>query len=103
VSIRYSNIVKAKGIINKVTCVPNTTKKSLYKCELTINYDTSETVITVENNVKYNVNDSITIYYPEKDPSNITLIDMDYKIIAYGGVGVGSLMFIASAFGMIST
>lgn len=88
-------IVKKIGIISKVTCVPNTTKNSLYKCELTIQHDTNESVITVENNVKYDVNDKIIIYYPEKMPSNITLVDMDYKILAIGGITTGVVVFLA--------
>jgi hypothetical protein len=92
----YYTIIKAIGIVSKVTCVPNTSNKSLYKCELTIQYDTHETVITVENNVKYDVNDTITIYYPEKYPKNVTLIDMDYKILGIGGIIIGTFMFLGS-------
>lgn len=100
---RYFTIIKTVGIISKVTCSPNTTKKSLYNCELTIKYDTNETVITVENNVKYSVNDSITIYHPENNSSNISLIDMDYKTIGFGGIAIGSSIFLVSAVSMIST
>lgn len=96
----YYNIIKATGVISKVTCVPNTNKKSLYKCELTIQYGTNETVITVENNVKYVVNDTITIYYPEKLPSNVTLIDMDYKILGVGGIVVGIAVFLGCIIGL---
>ena len=96
----YYNIIRATGIVSKVTCVPNTSKKSLYKCELTIQHHTHETVITVENNVKYEVNDTITIYYPEKSPKNITLVDMDYKILGVGGIIVGTFVFLGSVIGI---
>jgi hypothetical protein len=96
----YNTIIKAIGIISKVTCVPNTRKKSLYKCELTIKYGTNETVITVENNVKYKVNDTVTIYYPEKKPQNVTLINMDYKTLAIGGIIIGSLVFLGCIIGL---
>ena len=92
----YYNIITATGIISKVTCVPNTSKKSLYKCELTIQHHTHESVITVENNVKYDVNDTITIYYPEAYPKNVTLVDMDYKILGIGGIAAGTFIFLGS-------
>ena len=57
----YNNIIKAIGIVSKVTCIPNVSKKTLYKCELTIQHHTHQSIITVENNVKYEVNDKITI------------------------------------------
>ena len=96
----YYTIIKATGIISKVTCIPNTSKKSLYKCELTIKYGTNETVITVENNVKYDVNDTITIYYPEKNQNNVTLIDMDYKILSIGGIAIGISVFLSCVIGI---
>lgn len=96
----YYTIIKATGIISKVTCIPNTNKKSLYKCELTIKYGTNETVITVENNVKYDVNDTITIYYPEKNPNYVTLIDMDYKILSIGGIAIGTFIFLSCVIGI---
>lgn len=98
------NIIKAVGIINKVTCVPNTTKDTLYKCELTIQYDTKETVLTVENNVKYEKNDSITIYYPDNNSSNVSLIDMNYKLLSIGGIMIGIVVFSGCIIGIsIST
>ena len=93
---KYYNIIKTIGIVSKVTCIPNTSKQTLYKCELTIQHHTHESVITVENNVKYEVNDKITIYHPEKYPKNVTLVDMDYKIFGFGGIAVGIFMFLGS-------
>jgi hypothetical protein len=42
------------------------------------------------------VNDKITIYHPEKYPMNVTLVDMDYKIFGFGGIAVGTFMFLGS-------